>query len=153
MTAPKHAPISDLVARAWLRMAVPGVGVGKAIPAADDTMRANGFIRTTVIPSTANQVVPMRQPVVSAECFFPPKVAGGTKVRANEAADLANRLWLATFNTALMGVAVDLSDVGNYEQARVHQVIALQEPSEVPDDPDNFGRYDLDLLILWTQGV
>lgn len=154
MTGPLNPPTTDLVAQAWLRLAVPTARVGDAVPPADLALRTDGFIRTTAAGGAPNPYVPMREPVVAAECFVaPPEGSGVTKIPWNRAGSLASRVLQATFDPALQGRVIDLSSIGTYAPARVHTVTALDEPHRVEDDPDNFARYDLDLLFLWTQGA
>jgi hypothetical protein len=156
VSEPLHRPTTELVAQGWLRLAVPDAGVGDAVPAADDdpaavqVMRDVGFIRTGAVGGSPNPYVPMRQPVISAECFVAPPTEASRKVRWNRAAHLADRLVMATYDPALMGVVIDLSAIGPYGKARVHTVVALSEPERVEDDEDNYARYDLDLEFLWT---
>lgn len=142
-------PTSELVAVGWLTRALPGVGVGTRLPAADDAMRAKGYVRTGVVGGSADVDVPRRVPVVVAECWVPP-TAGSHLPPWNRAGELAELVLAATYDRALMGVTVDLSGVGSYASARVLTVVALGEPRRVPSDPNNWARQELDLALTWT---
>lgn len=144
-------PTTRLVATAWLQAAVPGPGVGKKLPEASDALRANGFLR--VVPGVGGgpdrDVPAYRSPIVQVECWWPP----ATRSQFDHwtyAEQLAERVVAATGDGALMGLPVDLSTVGNYGPARVHDVIALSDPDLVEEDPSDWARYDVDLLINWT---
>ena len=142
-------PTSELVAVGWVGLALPGVGVGTRLPAPDDAMRANGFVRCAVVGGHPAIDLPVRSPVIVAECWVPP--ADGSHLPPwNQAGELAEQLVAATFDRALAGVAVDLSAVGSYAAARVLTVIALGEPRRVDGDPNNWARHELDLQFTWT---
>lgn len=137
----------DLVAVAWLKLAVPGIGVATSLPAVDSALRTGGFVRALTVGGSPDLYVPMRAPVVSAECWAAPAVDGSTKVPWGRANALAEAVVAATYNPALMGVELDL---GDYPSARVHTVVALSEPRRIENDPANWARYDVDLLFRWT---
>lgn len=142
-------PSTDLVAQAWLRLAVPGVRVGDVLPATDDALRTAGFIRAVTVGGRAATYVPLRSPVVTAECWVAPPANGAPRAPWNHAAQIAEQIVGATFDDTLMNVPVDLSSIGDYAPARVLTVIALGEPQRVPNDPDAFARFDLDLQLAW----
>jgi hypothetical protein len=142
-------PTSPLVAAGWIKLAVPTVaGVGRRLPAATDAMRAGGFVRVQVVGGTSGVYVPLHGAVVVAECWWPPLQSESHLPPWNHAGQLAQRLASATYDPALMGVTVTLG--GDYGPARVHTVIALDEPSEVLDDPSHFARQDVRLQLNWS---
>jgi hypothetical protein len=142
-------PNTDLVASAWLRLAVPTIGVATTLPSDVTPLRTSGFVRVAAVGGSPNRYVPMRAPVVAAECWAAP-TATSSKPPWNRANQLAEQIMAATFNPALMGVTVDLSGVGDYAPARVHTVVALAEPGRVENDPSNYARYDVELLLSWS---
>jgi hypothetical protein len=145
-------PTSELVAVGWLKLAVPGVsGVDTRLPAADDAMRASGFVRVDVVGGSPAVDVAYRRPVLVAECWVPPAV-GSHVPPWNQSGQIAQQIIDATFDQALMGVAVDLSGVpgGGYVSARVDTVVALGEPVRVPADPNNFARHEVRLQFRWV---
>jgi hypothetical protein len=152
MTGPLYLPTTELVSQAWLRLAAPGVRVGSELPEADNALRTAGFIRTSIIPSAPDRYVPMRMPVVGAECWVAPD-ADTQETAWLLAAQIAERLLAATFDRALQGVVIDLSGFGSYAPARVHDVTAISEPDRYEADPTDWARYDLDLAFTWTQGA
>lgn len=150
MTAPV-VPLranNSLVAQAWLRLAVPGVGVATRLPQPDAAMRTAGFIRVPVVGGSPDTYSPLRAPVVTAECWAAPATEGSSKVPTARANALAEAVIAATYDRALMDRVLDLG--AGYPAARVRTVQALSEPLESPDDPGNFGRFDIDLLLLWS---
>lgn len=142
-------PTSELVAVGWLTLALPGVGVGTTLPAADDAMRANGYVRTSVVGGNPDMDVARRAPVVVVECWAPPAV-GSHLPPWNRAAHLAERVLAATYDPALVNRSIDLSGLGDYAPARVLSVIALGEPRRVDGDPNSWARHELDLHLYWT---
>jgi len=148
MTAPLLLPTSSLVGRGWLTLALPDVGVGARLPVADDPLRAKGFVRAMVVGGDMDRELPVRRPVIGAECWVPPAV-GSDRPPWNHAEQIAARVAAATYDRALTGVTVDLSGVGDYAPAHVLTVIPLGEPQRVPD-PSNWARFDVDLLLTWT---
>ena len=144
-------PSTRLVAAAWLQLAIPGVGAGRALPEASDDLRASGFLR--VVPGAGGgpdrDVPAYRSPVVQVECWWPAATRSQFS-HWTRAEQLAERVIAATGDPALMGLVVDLSTVGNYGSARVHDVIAESDPEPVEEDPSNWGRVDVDLTVNWT---
>lgn len=149
---PPYPPFTDLVARGWLRLALPFVDVGDRLPKPSPALRAVGFIRTVTVGGNVDVDVPLRRPIVTAECWVAPAVEGqGQDYEPwNAAGGLAQWVIDATYRRELMGVEVDLTDFGAYRPARVHTVIANPEPRRVEGDPGHFARYDVDLQINWT---
>lgn len=151
MTGPLHLPTTRLVADAWLQLAAPGVRADEDLPALDEALRTNGFMRTSTVGGGPNQIVPMREPVVGVECWFaPPATSTSTKSHWRRAEQLAEQLVDATYDTDLMGVVVDLTQIGSYRSARVHTVTVVGGPTKDEDDESDWARYDVDLLFLWT---
>lgn len=141
-------PSTDLVASAWLRLAVPDIGVATTLPADVTPLRTSGFVRVQTIGGSPNRDVPMRGPVVAAECWAAPATAGSSKPPWNRASGIAERIVAAMYDRALMNVLITLP--GDYGPARVHTVVALTEPRRIENDPGNFARFDIDLLFGWT---
>lgn len=150
MTAPLYLPTTELVTAAWLRLAVPGVRVGSDLPAVDAALRTDGAIRLGVVLGGSDRYVPMNTPDVTAECWVPPDAASQVTPWLI-AAQLAQRVWKATFDPALQGVVIDLSGFGSYGSARVHDVIAIRGPDRNDSDPDDWARFDVDLAFTWTE--
>ncbi len=143
-------PSSDLVAAAWLRLALPGFGVATTLPADATPLRTSGFVRLLTVGGTPERDVPMRRPVVAAECWAAPATEASSKPPWGRAANLAEQLVAATYDRSLMDVTIDLSSQGDYSPARVRTVIALSEPRRIENDPANYARFDVDCEFLWT---
>lgn len=140
---------ADILSVAWLKLAVPGVGVATSLPRVADTpaLRTDGFVRVLTVGGSPDLYVPMRAPVVTAECWAAPAVEGSDKVPWGRANSLAEAVVAATYDLALMDRVLDL---GAYPDVRVRTVTALSEPRRAENDPANFARYDVDLLFTWT---
>lgn len=141
-------PTTEVVSQAWLKLVVPAVHVDDELPKLADhpALATVGAIRTSGSGGGPGRDVPMHEPVVTAECWV--AVAGSTPRKArNRAGQLAQRLVVATYDPALMGVVLDLP--GDFGKARVHTVIALSDPDRI-DAESGWGRYDVDLQFTWT---
>ena len=144
-----YEPTTELVARAWLALAVPYVRVGDTLPPVDDVFKRAGFVRIVVVGGDRNRDVPLYRPVVRAECWVAPPAAGSTATPWNAALRLAGWVERATDDRALMGVKVELAAFGNYKPARVRTVNAIGVPQRV-QDPGGYARIDVDLNFNWT---
>lgn len=143
---------SPLVAQAWIRLVVPNVGgVGRRLPGTTDAMRAGGFVRVQVVGGDPGMYVPLHEPVVVCECWWPP-LDDPQLPPWNRAAELAQALVEATRpDSGFQQRQVDLSQFGSgYGKAHVRTVTALDEPQEVLDDPSHFARSDVRLQLFWT---
>lgn len=148
-------PTSELVAVGWLAAALPGVGVGTRLPAADASMRSNGFVRVSNSGGTPDIYTPRRAPVVIAECWVPP--ADGSHLPPwQRAGKLAQAVLDATQDPALQNLTVDVTGLRldgvvlpGYAPARVMSVIARGEPHRVDGDPNFWARQELPLELAW----
>ena len=140
---------ADLISVSWLKLAVPGVGVATTLPKVSDTpaLRTDGFIRVLTVGGSPDLDNPWRQPVVTAECWAAPAVEGSDKPPWGRANSLAEAVIAACYDRALMDRVLDL---GAYPDVRVRTVVALSEPRRVENDPGNWARYDVDLLLTWS---
>jgi hypothetical protein len=145
-------PTTELVAVGWLKLALPGVsGVDTRLPAADDAMRASGFVRVDVVGGSPAVDVAYRRPVLVAECWVPPAV-GSHVPPWNQSGQIAQQIIDATDDWSLRGVTVDLSTIGDgeYGNARVDSVVARSEPVRVPADPNNYARHEVRIQVFWV---
>jgi len=147
MTTPLR-PTGELVAIAWLKLAVPGIGVATTLPSDATALRTSGFLQARTVGGSPDLYLPMRAPVVAVSCWAAPSTEGSSKPPWNRANSLAERIVAATYDRALMDVTVDVS-ASDYTDAHVRTVVALSEPIRVEDDPGNYARYDVDLLVRW----
>lgn len=142
-------PNTDLVTVAWLKL-VPGVSQAATKLPEASVLRSlpGGFVRVlSGIGGFSPLDVPLRRPVVQIECWAAP-AEGSQKVPWGVASDLAESIFLAQYDPALMDVTVDLVPV-TFGQARVRTVNA-QEPRKIEGDPSGFARFDVDAMINWT---
>lgn len=146
---PLLLPTSRLVAEGWVRLAVPGVGVGSALPTVEDqpSMRSAGFVRIDGIGGSPDRDVRFYSPTVFLSCWFPPAERTGV-VQWTRADQLAERLKAATYDGALRQVLIE--PPGNYAPARVHTAIALAEPDRVEEEASDWARSDIDITVNWT---
>lgn len=144
-------PTTRLVVAGWLQLAAPGVQVATAVPEASDTLRAAGFLQVvTGVGGGPDRDVPTyRAPITQVSVWWPPALRAEFS-HWHRAEQLAEKLVAATDDRALTGVLIDLSTVGAYGAARVHDVTAVSEPDPVEDDPSDWARYDLDLALTWS---
>lgn len=141
-------PTSIEVAQAWFRLVLPGVHVDEELPKLEDhpALATAGAVRITPVGGSPDLYVPMRSPVVTAECW----VAATDKTRRRAwhlAGQLAERLVAATYDRALMGVLLDLP--GDYRPARVFTASAVSEPDRVEDEDSGWARVDVDIALNW----
>ena len=156
MTAPAvNAPTSSRVGRAWLRSVLrTEVGVGRALPStATEHMRTYGFAVAEVVGGSPDIDVPFRRPVIGVACWVAPPTADPSIVQTAAAERLAEWVITAAYDHPAVGVTLDLRalGLGSYRPARLHTVIPVSEPREAPDDPSNYARFDIDLLLNWTE--
>lgn len=150
MTTPLR-PTSRIVTLAWLKLAAPGVGADTALPAVSEATAISGFIRPQIVGGSPDRDVPLRNPVISAECWISPHPVT-RKVSWSRAEDLAERLAAAVYDRQLMNRVLDLSEFGNYAPARVLTGLALTEPRRAEGEPTDWARVDVDLQLFWTGG-
>lgn len=142
-------PTSRLTGVGWLRLAVTDVRVDDRLPDPIDTaLRTDGFIRVAVVGGSPEMYVPARGAVITAECWIAPSATTG-EPSWSTVEQLAERVVAASYDPALTGRLLDLTGFGDYAPARVTSVAALSEPVRRDDDPSDFARFDVDLLINW----
>lgn len=147
--APPYEPTTELVARAWLAIAVPYVNNGDELPPANAVLRTVGFIQTLTVGGSRDRDVPLFRPVIRCSCWVAPPEEGSEIEQWNAAGRLARWVVDATDNRAVMNRLVDLTAFGTYKPAHVRTVLALGVPRRV-EDPGHFARLDVDLQINWT---
>lgn len=153
MTAPAlKAPNSDLVAVAWVRsipeLIASSVGVATELPADDAPIRQYGFVALIGSGGSPDPNVPIRRPVMTAQCWAAPNATGSKKAPWSRAAGIAEWIWQATYDRTLQALRLDLSGL-KHGPAVVDTVTALSEPRRIYGDPSDFARFDVDLLFTW----
>lgn len=149
-------PTNALVAEAWMSQRVPGITpdmVAMNLPRDPKVWAATGFIQLTIVPGSPNVDVPIRKPIIQADCYAATLDATGTVSRkkpyhrANALAELvrtATELDTARYSTPVVMKA-------GYAGAIVLSVYPLTEPVEIPDDPAGYARITLDLALDWAR--
>lgn len=149
MTTTKYAN-TDLAATAWIG-SLPGFTpamVATALPEDNTTWAASGFVTVRTVGGTPEMYVPLREPVVSVDCYASAP-NGGNKSSWAQANNLAEAIVAACQNTANFNAV--LPGPAGYPSMRVLQAHALQEPRRVFGDKSFYARYQFDLQLYWVQ--
>jgi hypothetical protein len=154
MTAPALLrPTSAFVAVQWAKLipnfAANAVQIASRLPKDDTPLRGSGFVRMRSVGGVGDVYVPRRNSVVVAECWAAPGDKGSTKLPLGRAGNIAEWLWEATYDHALMNVVIDFPIPG-YPRVAVKTVEALSVPDQIDDPNPLFARFDLNLLVHWT---
>lgn len=153
-----HAPTSELVAVAWLKgvAGLPVDSIATTLPGPDQqtnnvSWAASGFVQVgPVVGGSPHSDVPVRQPVLSVNCWA--VNLGGKKPpwnRANALAEaITNAVYALTADPAPYHRAVTLPT--GYRGALVLGASVLTEPRRRPAEPANYARYGLELQLSWV---
>lgn len=158
MTAPNPAT-STVAALAWLEHVLPAdVVAARALPKAVDVtpaMREWGIVVPSVVGGGGGpDDAPIREPVIGVACWVPPPTPESDIVPVARAERLANWVWTAASQSPPEGYVLRPADFGvkgTYPRVWVRTVAPLGEPREVPNDPANYGHFDISLHIHWTE--
>jgi len=154
VTTTKYAN-TDLAATAWIG-SLPGLTPGMvatALPEPDEatgnlSWAASGFVTVRTVGGTPEMYVPLREPVVSVDCYAAPP-PGTNKAPWAQANNLAEMIVTACQNTANFGAT--LAGPAGYPNMRVLQAHALQEPRRIFGDKSFYAHYQFVLQMYWTQ--
>jgi hypothetical protein len=147
-------PNSELVTLAWIRDIVEayGVAAGTTLQGPDSETQIlswgdTGFVQTTVIGGSVNGTVPIRQPVMSIDCWAAnPKKSRPPWGRANSIAEaIVTAARYVNFGDTQGPVTLPTG----YGLARVSDGSVLTEPERRPADAANYARYGFNLQISW----
>lgn len=142
-------PNAELVAKAWLLAAVPGLSANVATTLPDLPWPNSEFIQVIRVGGSPHPELPQFQPVMSINCFAAKQ--NSTKPPWNQANELAMRVVMATYPTRYRNSpAVMLTMPTGYGLARVQSVYPLTEPVKTPSDPSQYALYTVDLQFVWT---
>lgn len=141
-------PNAELVCKAWLLAAVPGLAANVATTLPDPAWPNNEFIQIARVGGSPTIDLPQFQPVMSINCFaLKPNSIRPPWGQANE---LAMRVVMATYTRHYAGhPAVQLTMPTGYSAARVQAVYPLSEPVKTPSDPSQYALYTVDLQFVW----
>lgn len=149
MTTTKYATTTR-AALAWLAT-LPGLTpamVGDKLPEDNSTWAASGFVTAKGVGGTPEMYVPLREPVVSIDCYTAPP-AGSRDADWNQAENLANAVLAACQNTASFGAR--LAGTDGFPDMRVLQAHALKDPRPIFGDKSFYAHYQFDLQMYWIQ--
>lgn len=137
---------TELVTQAWLKSVVGDI-VATKLPRDNTSWAASGFLTVATTGGNTGLYVPLRSPVVSADCWAVNPQSG--RPPWNKATSLAERIVAATYDPAYTPQLVTLPS--GYAQARVLTVYSAYEPRRVPDDPGSYARMSLGLVVNWIE--
>lgn len=142
-------PNAELVTRAWLLAAVPGLSANVATRLPDPAWPNNEFIQIIRVGGGPNIDVPQFQPVMSINCYAMKQ--NSLNPPWNQANELAMRVVAATYDIRYAShAAVALTMPTGYGRARVQSVYPVSEPVRTPSDPSQYALYTVDLQFIWT---
>lgn len=138
-------PHTERVALAWLSAVVPGYPNGLDLPEDNTAWSASGFVQVHTVGGTPGAHFPLRQPVVSVDCWannpddeYPPW---------NLALQVAEQIVAACYDPASKRQVVI---GGAYPPAHVQSAYPLTEPRRVPSDVAAYAHAQFDLAINWV---
>lgn len=144
-------PNAELVAKAWLLAAVPGLSNNVSTNLPDPTWPNNEYLQIMKVGGSPNIDVPLFNPVISVNCWA--MVLNSRRPPWGHANELAMRVVMACYNQRAKRApdpAVKLTLPSGYTQARMQSVHPLAEPNRLPSDPSQYAVYTLDLQMVWT---
>ncbi len=137
----------ELVATAWLKTVV-GDRVATTLPKDNASWAASGFCTLVSAGGTPNLYVPLREPVMSVDCWA--FNADSQKPSWNKAAMLAEAIQAACYDHPAIPQTVTLPT--GYPAARVLSAYTTGEHRRIPDDPSSYAHYLIPgLVIAWTE--
>jgi hypothetical protein len=137
----------ELVATAWLKTVV-GDRVATTLPKDNTSWAASGFCTLVSAGGTPNLYVPLREPVMSVECWA--HNPDSQKPPWNKAAVLAEAIQAACYDHLAIPQTVSLPT--GYPAARVLSAYTTGEHRRIPDDPSSYAHYLIPgLVIAWTE--
>jgi len=144
---------AELVASAWLvqRAGLTSGQVATVLPKDVDGWRAAGFVVAAALLGGAADVdtPERRRAVLQIDAYAAPASQGGGRPPWHRAAQLVERVRVATEGGQVYGQPVTLSAL--YGGVRVLSAYLLSEPRRVLDDVAGFARFTVDLAIDWVR--
>lgn len=137
-------PNTERVALAWLS-ATFGYPNGLDLPEDNTTWAASGFIQVRTIGGNPGIHFPLRQPVVSVDCWAVDP--DGAYPPWNKSLQLAEQIVNACFDgSSKRQVVIG----GDYRPAHVQSVYALTEPRRAPSDVADYAHTQFDMALNWV---
>lgn len=137
----------ELVTIAWLKTIV-GDRVATTLPKDNATWAASGFVTTDTVGGSPNLYVPLREPVMSVDCWA--FNADSQKPPWNKASCLAQAIQAACWAHRSIPQAVTLPT--GYPAVQVRSAYCTGEPRRVVDDVSSYARYSIPgLALAWIE--
>lgn len=136
-------PNHELVTIAWLRTVI-GDRVSTTLPKDNTTWAASGFCTISVVGGSPNAYVPMREPVMSVDCWA--VNPNSQKPPWDKASMLAEAIQAACWDHPRIPQTVTLP--AGYPAAQIKSAYCTGDPRRVPDDPSSYARYSIPGLAL-----
>ncbi|HWB38440.1 MAG TPA: hypothetical protein VHA75_20680 [Rugosimonospora sp.] len=137
-------PNTELVALAWLTATV-GLPDGLDLPEDNTTWAASGFIQVHTVGGTPGVHFPLRQPVVSVDCWAVD--SDGEYPPWNRALQMAEQVVAACYDPASKR---QVTLPAAYLPAHVQSAYPLTEPRRVPSDVAAYAHAQFDLALNWV---
>jgi hypothetical protein len=142
---------SELVAVAWVKQ-VAGIAangmVSTTLPADNTTWAASGFVRVgPSVGGSSEMYVPITSIVMQFDTFAVNQ--NSLNPAWDKAAELAQRLWAATYDGT--GLGVELVTRAGYRNAVVQAAWPASDPRRIYDDPAAYGHFSVDLHLRWRE--
>lgn len=137
----------ELVTIAWLKTVV-GDRVATTLPKDNSTWAASGFVTTDTVGGSPNLYVPLREPVMSVDCWA--VNADSQKPPWGKASVLAQAIQAACWAHRTIPQTVTLP--AGYPAVQVKSAYCTGEPRRVPDDVSSYARYSIPgLALAWVE--
>ncbi|KND38482.1 hypothetical protein [Streptomyces acidiscabies] len=142
-------PTTDLVAVAWLAGLFDTPIVSTTLPKPNDDQTISwvdtGFVVVSTVGGAPNSYMPMRNPVVSVDCWaVNPQSA---KPPWGRASNLAEAILAGCLDVP--NICRPLTLPGDFPTARVLTAYPLGEPLRVRDDQASYAHYNFALALMW----
>lgn len=145
---------AELVTLAWIRDVVTtyDVAAGTTLQGPDPNTRIlswadTGFVTTAVIGGAPHSHTPLRQPVMSVDCWA--TTPSKKQPPWGRAASIAETIVAAAYDLGGDDAQRAVTLPTGYPAARVVGAVVLDEPKRVPGDAANYAHYVFNLAITW----
>jgi hypothetical protein len=137
-------PTTDLVTLAWLATLFPD-NSGVDLPQENTTWAASGFVQIKTIGGTPGAHFPLRQPVLSVDCWA--NDPGSDWPPWNKATQLCEQIIAACYLDASKRQVVI---GGDYLPAHVQSIYPVSEVRRAPSDVAGYAHTTFDLAVNWV---
>lgn len=145
---------AELVCLAWIRDIVStyDVALGTTLQGPDPATQVlswgdTGFVTCLVVGGTPNGTVPLRQPVLSIDCWA--ANVGKTRPPWGRANAIAETIVVASRSIQWGDTQRTVTLPSGYPSVLVRDGSALTEPERRPADEANYAHYGFNLSMSW----